>query len=303
MKTSLRDKFILKNLNLARKVAHAHSRKCWEPYEDLEQVATIGLIKAADNFNPDLGAFSSYAIPKIDGEIKHYLRDKSLLKIPRSLHGELISISHLSIDSEIAQHSPTHEDDRIERTIDEIAILDEKYKQVLYLYYFKGLTTHRIAELLKISQMTAWRRLNRGLSMIRKKLEILWEPRSKCWGKEELAHLERLAEILPVSEIARRLNRSESSVRQKLNSLGYSCATQLDNYSILYLAKSLGASRSVVAGWIDSGSLKASRLSQRRWAVKAADFAQFCRNHPKLVAGFDRETLQWLTGGRIRRVG
>lgn len=306
MRTSERNKFILKNLNLARKVAHTHSRKCWEPYEDLEQVAVIGLIKAADNFNPNLGAFSSYAIPKIDGEIKHYLRDKSLLKIPRNLYGETVSISQLKLESVVLANPPADEDSELERVVEAMGNLEEKYKQVIYLYYFKNLKAAHVAAFLGISEMSVCRRLRRAMSLICSTLGVPWEPRRKrrkYWNSEELAHLERFAETLPVCEIARRLNRSDSSIRRKLSSLGYSCATQFDNYSILYLAKSLGTSRSVVAGWINSGSLKASRLSQRRWAVKAADFAQFCRKYPKLVAQFDRETLEWLTSGRIRRAG
>jgi RNA polymerase sigma factor (sigma-70 family) len=42
--------------------------------EDLVQVATLGLLKAADRFDPSLGfRFSTYAIPTIEGEVKRYL--------------------------------------------------------------------------------------------------------------------------------------------------------------------------------------------------------------------------------------
>jgi RNA polymerase sigma-B factor len=56
-----------------------------EPLDDLVQVATIGLIKAVDNFDAALGSrFESYAIVMMLGEIKHYLRDyRQTLRVPQ----------------------------------------------------------------------------------------------------------------------------------------------------------------------------------------------------------------------------
>ncbi len=81
----LRNQLVQLNTGLVRKIAHRVSRQCREPYEDLEQVGFIGLIRAIERFNPHQGcAFSSFAMPFIRGEMLHYLRDKgSLVKIPR----------------------------------------------------------------------------------------------------------------------------------------------------------------------------------------------------------------------------
>ena len=53
--------------------------------EDLFQVGCIGLIKAIDNFDLDVGVkFSTYAVPMIIGEIRRYLRDNSMIRVSRS---------------------------------------------------------------------------------------------------------------------------------------------------------------------------------------------------------------------------
>lgn len=58
-----------------------------EPYEDLVQVGTIGLIKAIDRFETDRGLeFSTYATPTVIGEIKRHFRDKGwAIRVPRRL--------------------------------------------------------------------------------------------------------------------------------------------------------------------------------------------------------------------------
>jgi RNA polymerase sigma-B factor len=81
----LRNQIVEINAGLVRQVAHRISHQCAEPYEDLEQIGYLGLIRAIERFNPQQGcAFSSFAIPYIRGEMLHYLRDKgSVMRIPR----------------------------------------------------------------------------------------------------------------------------------------------------------------------------------------------------------------------------
>jgi RNA polymerase sigma-B factor len=72
--SSARDELVRRFLPLARKLAVRYSNP-YEPFEDLLQVASIGLLGAVDRFDPDRGvAFPSFAIPTILGELKRYFR-------------------------------------------------------------------------------------------------------------------------------------------------------------------------------------------------------------------------------------
>ena len=81
-----RDELVERFLPLATRLAQRYRRGA-EPLEDLVQVASVGLLKAIDRFDPERGtAFSSFAVPTIAGELKRYFRDKGwAVKVPRDL--------------------------------------------------------------------------------------------------------------------------------------------------------------------------------------------------------------------------
>lgn len=82
----IRDSLIEKNLYIAEILAKKYANKGIE-YDDLYQIASLGLILAVDRFNVDRGfEFSSYATPTITGEIKRYFRDKGwVIRVPRRI--------------------------------------------------------------------------------------------------------------------------------------------------------------------------------------------------------------------------
>ena len=81
-----REMLVERFLPLARQLARRYQRAD-EPFDDLFQVACLGLINAIDRFDLEREvAFSSYAVPTILGEIKRYFRDRTwAVRVPRDL--------------------------------------------------------------------------------------------------------------------------------------------------------------------------------------------------------------------------
>ena len=91
-----RDALVARFLPLARQLARRYQRT-GEPLDDLVQVASLGLLKAIDRFDPDRAtAFSSFAVPTILGELKRYFRDKGWsVRVPRDLQELAVRVDRL----------------------------------------------------------------------------------------------------------------------------------------------------------------------------------------------------------------
>jgi RNA polymerase sigma-B factor len=96
-----------------------------EPIEDLNQVATIGLLSAIDRFDPAREVrFATYAAATILGELKRHLRDKAwAVKVPRPLQELGLRVNRLlpQLSQELGR-SPTIQElaDRLEATPDDV---------------------------------------------------------------------------------------------------------------------------------------------------------------------------------------
>jgi RNA polymerase sigma-B factor len=113
---ALRETLICGYMPVARHIARRYRHR-GENADDLEQVATVGLILAVDRFEPGRGVdFLSFAVPTINGEVLRHFRDKAtMVRVPRRLRALQSAIFEAAAElgqrngraarpSEIAQH-------------------------------------------------------------------------------------------------------------------------------------------------------------------------------------------------------
>ena len=89
----LRDELVIRFMPLARKLAARYVGRT-ETYDDLLQVACLGLVQAIDRFDPDQGtAFSTFAVPTILGELRRHFRDRTwAIHMPRGLQETILKV-------------------------------------------------------------------------------------------------------------------------------------------------------------------------------------------------------------------
>ena len=119
----LRNKLVRMHLPLVEHLARRF-RNRGEPLDDLTQVATIGLIKSVDRFDPERGVeFSTYATPTVVGEIKRHFRDKGwAVRVPRRLQELRLALT--TATAELSQQhgrSPT-----VHELAEKLAISEEE---------------------------------------------------------------------------------------------------------------------------------------------------------------------------------
>ncbi len=189
--------------------------------DDLYQLGCLGFLKAVEGFDLAYGTqFSTYAVPKIAGEIRRFLRDDGAVKVSRGIKEQAASIkiarNHLisalgreptlreisnqtglspeeialaenatatmeSIQRETGEEGFSLEDvltdtESEENMVEKIALeqaicrLPGREAMVIRLRYFHGLTQHRVAKVLDVSQVQVSRIEKKALSLLRELL-------------------------------------------------------------------------------------------------------------------------------------
>lgn len=113
--------YIKGNLRLVLSVMKHFGASSENP-DDLFQIGCVGLIKAINNFNPDLEVkFSTYAVPMIVGEIRRYMRDNNSIRVSRSLR----DVAYKAIYAKESYRKKNMKEPTIQEISDEIGIPKE----------------------------------------------------------------------------------------------------------------------------------------------------------------------------------
>lgn len=98
-----KEALLVKNNNLIKSIVRRYLNKGVE-YDDLFQLAGLGLLKAINGFDESFGVrFSTYAVPMIAGEIKRFMRDDGSIKVSRAIKSTAKQINTF-IESYSAEH-------------------------------------------------------------------------------------------------------------------------------------------------------------------------------------------------------
>ncbi|NJR40645.1 MAG: sigma-70 family RNA polymerase sigma factor [Leptolyngbyaceae cyanobacterium CSU_1_4] len=102
----IRNQLVMLNLGCVRQEAYRWAGRSTESYEDLVQVGSLGLIRAIERFDLSQGyALTTFAVPYIQGDIRHHLRDRhSLVKIPRRWQTLQFQSNQMVQQFQIQQH-------------------------------------------------------------------------------------------------------------------------------------------------------------------------------------------------------
>jgi RNA polymerase sigma-B factor len=122
----LRDELITAHVGLVEQLAKRFANRS-EPLDDLVQAGSIGLIKAVEGFDPDLGfEFAAYATKTIVGELKRHFRDKGWsVRAPRRVQELYLNLGQTVEElSQRLGRSPTVKELAAETGVTEDAVLE-----------------------------------------------------------------------------------------------------------------------------------------------------------------------------------
>src|SRR5919198_217448 len=189
---TVREELVDRFMPLARRLAARYAGGA-EPFDDLVQVASVGLVKAIDRFDPERGtAFSTFAVPTILGELKRHFRDRGWsVHVPRDVQERILKVERAMAELPAKLgHSTTGDGDEPGPLRDRIGaedlafdtveygeaigpVLDEisdRDRTVLHLRFVEDMTQSEIAEQVGVSQMHVSRILRATIEKLRQRI-------------------------------------------------------------------------------------------------------------------------------------
>ena len=198
-------RLVQENAGLIWSVARRYFGRGVEP-EDLYQLGCVGFLKAIEGFDLSFGTqFSTYAVPKISGEIRRFLRDDGAVKVSRSVKEQAAKIrqARLLLEQRIGREPKMSElaaetglspeeiafaetatgpaesihREREEKMVEHVALraalekLPERERQVIALRYYHGMTQQACARVLHVSQVQVSRLERRAVDALRGLME------------------------------------------------------------------------------------------------------------------------------------
>jgi RNA polymerase sigma-B factor len=211
-----REELVQIYLPMARRMASRYAGVV-EPYDDLVQVASVGLLNAIDRFDPDRGTpFVGFAKPTIMGELKRYFRDKVwTIRVPRVLHDRMAAIESATEDlTEELSRPPSPKEIAVHLTMDLNDVLEtlaaEENRRPL------GLEAHIQGEDGDGPSTPEWiGRVDDGYELVEDRLTVETVLPSLDEREREVLRL-RFVEDLPQSKIAARIGCSQMHVSRLL---------------------------------------------------------------------------------------
>jgi RNA polymerase sigma-B factor len=214
-----REELITIYLPVARRMARRYAGVV-EPYEDLAQVASIGLLNAIDRFDAARGTpFIGFAKPTIMGELKRYFRDKVwTIRVPRVLHDRLAAIDSATEDlnEELSRPpSPNELAEHLGIEVDEVLEALEAGENRRPL----GLDTPPRGEEDDGPSVSEWiGRVDAGYQLVEDRMTVESAIPDLDRRERELLRM-RFVEELPQSQIAKRIGCSQMQVSRLLRSI------------------------------------------------------------------------------------
>ena len=132
---------VTENAGLIWSVAKRFIGRGTEP-DDLYQLGCLGFLKAVEGFDLEFGTqFSTYAVPKISGEIRRFLRDDGTVKVPRSLKEKalVIKTARAALSQSIAREPTLQElSEQTGLTPEEIAVAESATANIESIHQTNG---------------------------------------------------------------------------------------------------------------------------------------------------------------------